>query len=278
MSVPTIEPPVQDRDRAAFDRTASARAAVDVSSLPAYTLDAVHATAQALATARRVAPYRYGIAALPGFDIRHLDDLEDLANALLFAHVTLVARANRVRQLPTLAAEGHALRALLLAYADLLVLKGRTPAAPVARLREGSGYRDLVEDLAALVRILREVPDALGPGAPVTAAELDRAAGLAHAITLELGADSDPDLSHDTLLLERQKLGMLLSRAQAQLRRAMGYLRYDEGDAASLVPSLYVPKGRGRRSAADEEPDSAPLPAAPGSDPTVSAGDSPFEA
>lgn len=276
MSVTSTEPPVQDRDRAAFDRTASARAAVDVSSLPAYTLDAVHATAQALATARRLAPYRDAIAALHGFDIRHLDELEDLANALLFAHVTLVSRANRVRQLPALAAEGHGLRALLLAYADLLVLKGRTPGAPVARLREGSGYRDLVEDLAALVRILGEVPEAVGPGAPVTATELGRAAELAHAITLELGADSDPDLSHDTLLLERQKLGMLLARAQSQLRRAMAYLRYDEGDAASLVPSLYVPK-RGRRGVEVDELEPAPLPAAPGADPAVSAGDSPFE-
>lgn len=276
MSDPSTDQPVPDRDRAAFDRTASARAAVDVSSLPPYTLEAVHASAQALATARRLAPYRSAIAALPGFDIGHLDQLEDLANALLFTHVTLVVRANRVRQLPTLAGEGYTLRALLLAYADLLVLKGRTPAEPVARLRDGSGYRDLVEDLAALVRILRETPDAVGPTAPVTAAEIDRAAELARAMTLELGADSDPDLPHHTLLLERQKLGVLLARAQGQLRRAMAYLRFDEGDAASLVPSLYVPRARGRRAGeADEPPEAAPD--APASDPGAPASDSPFE-
>lgn len=273
MSETTSVEPSTDRDRAAFDRTASARAAVDVASLPPYTLDAVHAAAQALGTARRLAPYRAEIAALPGFDIGHLDALEDLANALLFAQVTLVSRANRVRQLPALAAEGYSVRALLLAYADLLVLKGRTPAEPVARLREGSGYRDLVEDLSALVRILREVPDAVGPGAPVTAAEVDRAAELAHAMTLELGADSDPDLSQHTLLLERQKLGMLLTRAQGQLRRAMAYLRHDEGDAASLVPTLYVTKPRGRRAEeADEAAEVAPV--APEAAPSP---DSPFE-
>lgn len=276
MSEAYLNEPTPDRDRAAFDNTASARAAVDVSSLPPYALDAVHASAQALATARRLAPYRSDIAALPGFDIGHLDQLEDLANALLFAQVTLVARANRVRQLPALATEGFALRALLLAYADLLVLKGRTPAEPVARLREGSGYRDLVEDLAALVRILREAPDAVSPTAPVTAGEIDRAAELVRAMTLELGADSDPDLPHHTLLLERQKVGMLLARAQGQLRRAMAYLRFDEGDAASLVPSLYVPKGRGRRTEeADEPAEVAPLPGAPV--PTTAASDSPFE-
>ncbi|MES2645221.1 MAG: hypothetical protein V4850_37385 [Myxococcota bacterium] len=277
MSDPSTDQPAPDRDRASFDRTASARAAVDVSSLPAYGLDAVYASAQALATARRLAPYRSDIAALPGFDIGHLDQLEDLANALLFTQVTLVARANRVRQLPTLATEGYSLRALLLAYADLLVLKGRTPAEPVARLREGGGYRDLVEDLAALVRILREAPDAVGPAAPVTAAEIDRAAELARAMTLELGADSDPDLPHHTILLERQKLGMLLARAQGQLRRAVAYLRFDEGDAVSLVPSLYIRGARGRRAG---EPDEAPEEAAPlsaGPDPSAAASDSPFE-
>lgn len=256
-----MDPSPRDRDRAAFDRTARERAAVDLSGAPAYRLDAVYASAQALATARRLAPYRSAIAELRGFDIAHLDRLEDYATALLFAHSVLLAHAGRVRRLPALASEGWALRAVLLAYAELLARKGRVSAGAVARLREGSGYRALVVHLAGLAQLFREVGDAVGPGAPVTAAEVDRAGELAHEIVLEIGADSDPDLAHDTLVLERNKLAVLLLRAQAQLRRAMEYLRFDEGDAATLVPTFYLTRPRGRRG---EEAKAEPAPAPPG--------------
>ena len=38
-------------------------------------------------------------------------------------------------------------------------------------------------------------------------------------------------------------------RAQAQLRRAMDYLRFEQQDTASLVPSLYMSPRKGRAEA-----------------------------
>ncbi len=266
-------------DRIAFDRTAPFRAALDLGQAPPYTLDAVHAAAVALGIARRLQPYRDAMRTLPGFDVAHLDHLEDYANGLLFAQWTLVARAERVRQLPALAEEGYQIRALLLAYADVLVLKGQVAPDVVQRLREGSGYRDLVEDLGVLVTVLRERVHAKAHGMPVSAEELDHALDVAAALTNALGAVADPDLGHDTLMVERRKLGVLLVRAQSQLRRAMAYLRFDEKDAEALVPTLYVP---GRRHTAAEEPatEGAPTgaPAATVSAATALDGaDSPFE-
>lgn len=269
-------------DRAAFDRTAPSRAALDLAQAPPYTLDAVHAAAQALGIARRLAPYRAAIAALPGFDLTHLDHLADYANGLLFVQWTLVARAERVRSLPGLAEEGYRLRALLMAYADLLVLKGEVAPDVVQRLREGSGYRDLVEDLGVLVTLLRERVEGAAPGAAVGPAELDRAREVTTAMTHALGVVAEPDLGHDALVTERRKLGVLLLRAQAQLRRAVAYLRFDERDAADLVPSLYVPSRRTGGTDASEVDDLAPV-AAPvlvSASPApvgVGAADSPFE-
>lgn len=274
MNTPEAPPPTPGPDRQAYDRTAGARGAVALSAAPPYTLDAVYAAAQAHGISRRLTPYRSAIAALSGFDIGHLDDLADYADALLFVHVTLLARAERVRQLPALASEGHTHRSVLLAYADLLVLKGRLDAAVVARLREGSGYRDLVEDLSALVRMIRELPGAVGAGSPVSEEELARAAEIARVMTVELGSTSDPDLGQDTLLRERRKLGALLVRAQGQLRRAMEYLRYDDADAAELVPTLYVTATRGRGGSNDTSPASVPAPVEP-SEPVPST-DGPF--
>lgn len=266
-------------ERAAFDRTALVRAALDLGHAPPYTLDAVYAASQALGIARRLAAHRPAMACLPAFDLQYLDHLADYANALLFVQWTIAARAERVRQLPALADQGYQIRALLMAYTEVLELKGEVAPDVLQRLREGSGYRDLVEDLGALVTLLRDRPDA---GSLVAPSDLARALDVTTALTAGLGAAADPDLGHDTLLVERRKLGVLLLRAHAQLRRAMAYLRFDEQDAAELVPSLYVPSKRPNGADVAEPGPTAPA-GAPGVGATASAAgvpgviDSPFE-
>jgi hypothetical protein len=132
------------------------------------------------------------------------------------------------------------------------MLKRQVAPEVIKLLRLGGGYRDLVEDLGALVTLLR---DNVGrDGALASSDELAHAMDVAAALTVALGAGADPDLDRDTLVAERRKLGALLVRAQTQLRRAMVYLRFDEKDAAELVPSVYVParrRGRGDKAGVD---------------------------
>jgi hypothetical protein len=255
--------------RAAFDATAPDRAAVDLSTIALYNLDATYAVAVARAIPARLAPFRATIAALPAFDARHLDRLPVLADALEFAHATLTSRAQRVRNLPALSVEGYQLRTLLLAYGDILALKGRFPADVLARLREGTGYRDLIEDLNALIVLYGERLDSVGNGAPVTVADLNRTREIARLMSNELGADREIAISQDELTQERQKLAHLLLTAHRELRRAAEFIRYNDGDAAALVPSLYI-TGRGGRTK-DVAPPTTPVNAPP-TDPE----DSPF--
>ena len=120
------------------------------------------------------------------------------------------------------------------------------------RLREGSGYRDLIADLGALVQIMSSDPSILAAGAPVTAAEVQRAADVAYAMNTALGTDADSEKSHSELMVERQKLGQLLDVSHRELRRGIGFIRFHEGDAAVIVPSLRVPgPGRRRRPGSD---------------------------
>lgn len=237
--------------REAFDRLATLREAVDPAAATQYNLDATYAVAQARAIVGRLQAYRDTIKKLPGFDIGNLDRLGDYADALEFVHATLVTRAKRVRSLPELANEGYQLRTLLLAYGDLLVLKGTFPADVIARLREGTGYRDLIEDLNGLVVLYGEHPEALLAGAPVTPEQIARAGELARLMSDELGVDREANLTHDVLIKERIKIAHLLVTAHRELRRAMDYIRYHEGDASVLVPSLYVPS-TGRKKKTDE--------------------------
>lgn len=249
--------PVRSHGRLAFDRIARELAEVNVDSGFRYTIDAGYASTTALGIAHRLQPYRARLAALPEFEIRHLDRLEDYANALRFVHNTLVFRAQRVRELPELADEGLALRKSLMAYAELLVIEEVFDEPRVALLRPGTGYRDLMADLEGLVILYREQPEVTATGFPISDAKVDRAEAIAIEMAHQLGIDKDADLSHAALIDARSRVATLLLRAQSQLRRAMAYLRYDEGDAVQLVPSLYVPSKPRKKGSDPTEPDMA---------------------
>lgn len=214
------EPSLDLRAKSAYDALAPLLAAIDPATTTHFTLYAVHAIAQARTTARNVEPSRARIASLPEFDVGHLDRLRQYADALHFVHTSLIAREDRLRAMPELAREGFPLRALLLAYAELLSIKGTLPAETVARLRDGSGYHDLVDDLSVLVLLYDQRPEVVGDGTPVTRAEVQRANELVQAMADALGLDKSELVTHDELAKNRQEIGHLLTTAQRQLRRA----------------------------------------------------------
>ncbi|MCB9698608.1 MAG: hypothetical protein H6738_17640 [Alphaproteobacteria bacterium] len=234
-------------DHAAFVRTEPRRRAFDLALAPRYSLEAYHATGQALKTVARLAPLRTFIAAQPLFDLAHLEGYEDLARALRCVQAELDLHTRRRSEIPELVGEGFPLRGMLLAYAQVLTYKGTVAPEVVARIREGSGTRDLGRDLHTLATLLLQLPPRyLDDDAPVTRAEVERAAELANRIFQQVGGGWMLDVPREALLRERRKVAGLLLRSQAQLRRVVSYIRFDEGDAAELVPSLYVPRDRRR--------------------------------
>jgi hypothetical protein len=235
--------------KAAFDAIADQRAAVDLKTAAPYNLDATFAVAQARGIAARLAPFRATIASLPIFDVGHLDRLPLYASALEYAHAAIVSRAAPARSLPELSNEAYPLRTLLLGHGDMLALKGRFPADVLARVRRGTGYRDLIEDLNALVVLYGERPEALSAGGPVGPEDLERARALARRMSDALSADDEVAASQRELLRERHKVAHLLVTATRQLRRVMAFIRFDEGDADALVPRLHV-TAKPRRKAA----------------------------
>ncbi len=240
----TPEPGEDRKNREAWEATAPERAAVDAKRAPRFTYEPFHAAGNAIHTARAAGEHRATMLLLPDYEVRHLDGLERYARAILFVQTEILRRAKVIKEVPKLAEEGYKLRALMLVQAEVLSLLGKIEPELVKDLREGSGYRDLVEDLHVLVAELRTQPAAIiGDETAVTRAHLDRAADLAHQINVRIGHEASLDLSHSQLLDERTKLGALLGEAHAEVRRAIEFIRFHHDDAAKIVPSLYVPSG-----------------------------------
>lgn len=242
---------VTDLDQVAFDRTAPDREATRLEDLPRSKIDPSFATGRALWIVPRVAPYRPLVLALPVFDIRPFDALEDRARALRFAHTELLRRSRPLRNLRALAQEGWRMRRQMMSYAEALSHKGRFAPELIARLRAGAGYLALVADLSVLVGELRDLPaELIGPMAAVTRADLLRASEIADEISRQVG-HTEVDLGRKSLVEERRKLEALLLVSHGQVRRAITFLRWDEGDAARIVPSLHVPPGSRKKKAGE---------------------------
>jgi transposase-like protein len=112
-----------------------------------------------------------------------------------------------------------------------------------AGLTGGRGHDDVAHDLDVLVRMLRERwRDIASTGALHAAEALHDGLSRARADRARQEAIV-AEAAH-----ERVRAYTLVVRTYEQLRRAVMYLRWDEGDADRYVPFLWT--GRGRRATA----------------------------
>jgi hypothetical protein len=193
---------------------------------------------------------------LPKFDLDSVLEIRTYAAACLHAHLVATRRSAPDPILTAALAEGAKLRANLLKSAELLAHFGVFDAEHVAEIRSGMGHVDMANDLVQLAELYRKQWGAVKGLSPVKRQMVDRAAMLGLELHARLGARrlaDDPLANDGGPQMARSRAFTLLVRVYDQCRRAVTYLRWNEGDADSIAPSLY---GRRRRRAAmDEVPD-----------------------
>jgi hypothetical protein len=166
------------------------------------------------------------------------------------------------------------LRAKLLKAADALADAELVDATAVARIREGSGNIDKANDLVALAALFSQSWDVIHDKTAITREQVDEAALLGPNLLLALAEEPLPksDNASDT----RQRAFSHLVTTYDEIRRAVTFVRWAEGDADTYAPSLYA-KTRKRRPSETEpdegedvdgddavEPDAAPSDGEPG--------------
>ncbi len=121
---------------------------------------------------------------------------------------------------------------------------------PVKFQRSGTSFRAVADDLNSRVKALRDAWSSIEGKTTVTLADLDRGADLAGRIVLDIQNAGNPPPTTATDL--RYRAWTLFEVAYEQCRRAIQYLRYDEGDADKFIPPLRQ-MAKGRRDPADAE-------------------------
>jgi hypothetical protein len=235
--------------------------------LPVNT-DVPRAVSIALGAAPRVAELRPAIAEhLPRFDLAHVDALPTLAMAAWYAHLQWVSSTDdtSTSELDVILARATELRRMLLGDADALALRGLVDPSRVAEIREGRGHLDTANDLVALSALLEESWPRIEGRTAASREEVEEAAvqGTRLLVALsrrgEAGAAIAPVGDAADL---RARAFTALRKAYHQCRRAVAYLRWDEGDLDVLVPSLFARRKpqRARPEAADDLAAEPPAP------------------
>ncbi|HEY4159461.1 MAG TPA: hypothetical protein VGM29_15235 [Polyangiaceae bacterium] len=115
------------------------------------------------------------LAAVPGISLAAIRSLEDMGAALAYAAGHVERYMPIVGSTKLALAKAHALRAKLMAKADVLVLDGIVPAATVAGIRKGKGSIDTAGDCVALAALFHEYAASLPKSVVVDPADVQAA-------------------------------------------------------------------------------------------------------
>jgi hypothetical protein len=246
-STPELGLPLITTTSQAFAAVRAEIEAIPAEQLTRINVDVARATRRGLVTARNVQPLLPALAELRPFDVRPVRMLRLYSLALSHAHSLAIEAGSELPPLPVLVAEAMPLRERLLRNAELLAHYGFVSEERVAAIRRGHGHVDLADALMALGRLFDEVWSRVHNRIMASREEVERSVTLSvelqDAIALH-EARQAPLTQHDGRRFVRAQAFTLFYRAYQQTRRGVLFLRWDEGDARKLVPSLHARRFR----------------------------------
>jgi hypothetical protein len=214
------------------------------------TIDPAAAVAVVLAAAPRIREHRDAIAEqLPKHPLRPIDELETYAQAAWYAHLVQTYSSTTPEAAKALVDEATRLREGLLIAAEALAHRALLDADAVARVRKGGGH-DLAGDLITLAGLFKAAWSKVSSKTAIERGEVERAAELGPAVLVATAVKKHKSTDTEA---ERARAVTLLLDAYDSCRRAIGYLRWKEGDLDVIAPSLARKRPGRKLGKKDEE-------------------------
>jgi hypothetical protein len=206
-----------------------------------------------------------------------IDRLPLLASATKRSTVELTL-VRPITDLSPLSKEVVAMHALLLADAQAMANRGVLDLSRLDTCRSLVGYRNQYHSLLSIEALLRDAWPRVASRTFLTEADLDRARMLGQQMMAALGLRESSSAAGAANEVRIRALSLLVETYE-EVRRNVTHLRWHEGDADALAPSLWTAQ-RGRRSARPSAPMAEPVAPDDGVElaPTSRAVDSAFEA
>ncbi len=197
---------------------------------------------------------------LGSFDITPFDRIQTYALALSYAFARGKTSLSETDKLPALNVQGTALRNNLLADMVGLARRGLVHSDAFKSCKGYTGYKNVASELLVLVSVGRDHWSRIEGKCGIAREELDRAERIASHMLRLVGLRAQAPEIVAAAAEERDRAFTLFVRCYHQIRRAVGYLRWDEGDADEIAPSLYARRRRTGANGKKDRPADSPVP------------------
>jgi hypothetical protein len=195
-------------------------------------------------------------AELPRFAKCDLERLRTLAFGAWYAALQARPEEVEIAAFEKLVDEGLALREQFVVASNALAMRKLFDAKTLKDLQLGVGHRDLAGDLTTFASMYTKNRARYAGKTAIEASEVKRAAEIGSAL-FEIVAKRDRAASNRAVSVDtKARAWTLLVRGYDALRRVVTYVRWAEGDANEIAPSLFAVPGGGRpasRKAAEAE-------------------------
>jgi hypothetical protein len=240
----------QPRLRAAVEKLRSKMEAIESSELSQVLIDPLTAATTVRGAYPKIIKFRDAMVALSGFDADNIDQLETYALAAHATQTRMLASSTPPEDFAKIVEETTELRAQFVSDATTLARRGLIDDVPLGLLKGTTGYKNIASDVMTLSTIFRDAWPRIVGKACVTEEELDHAEVLSDVLINDVGIREQSPAAKAASALERQQAFTLFTNAYDQVRRALTYLRWSEGDVDDIAPSLY--SGRKKRAVSTE--------------------------
>jgi hypothetical protein len=238
---PVSEMSLVVRGRSALKRLRKTIAALDPKQLRPLNIDIPLAVSRALGVLPAVLVLRErATTECPGLDLTAIEQLEDRALATATVNGEFEMSISTPPGFQTLVDEAFESRAGLLTVLRMLAALNYIKPESIDTLNGGHGYRDVAEDLIAIVSLLTRNWPAIEGKVPLTQANLDRFQALAENVLEMVGVREQAPVRADEAKDLRARAFTLLDEAYDEVRRMVTFLRWREGDADDIAPPLRV--------------------------------------
>lgn len=183
---------------------------------------------------------------LPGFNLKAFDKLHRYALAAAYAHAVHLAAVTPPDDLRPVFEEAVKLREVLLNDGTALVSRGLLNGDAFKNLKGAVGYKNVQLDLQVLVNVFKANWRAIEGRCGATVEELKRGEKLVAALIEIVGFREQGPAEAQKTADMRARAFTLFTRTYEEARRAVGYLRWREGDADETIPSLWAGRPNGR--------------------------------
>lgn len=183
---------------------------------------------------------------LPGFNIERFDNLHRYAMAAAYAHTMHLTATGPQDDLRPMLEEAVRLREVLLNDATALVTRGLVNGEVLKNLKGAVGYKNIQLDLQMLVNVFKANWASIQGKCAATAAELARGEKLVTWLIEVVGLREQGPAEVQKSADMRLRAFTLFTRTYDEARRAVGYIRWKEGDVDDIIPSFWAGRPNGR--------------------------------